>query len=128
MDTLGRKQNLKSIKYYYNRVNLYSFLVLVVFSPLLSIFSALLEDSKKVSFQRGFARYLLAISRTCADSPNFYDLRLLRVPVQGVNILVVLGEIAIDIKNNVIYHNMSSVKMNNGKFPYSFSVHYPYAG
>ena len=88
--------------YYYIRVNLYSFLVLVVFSPPPSIFSALLENSKKVSFQRGFARYLLAISSTCADSPNFYDLRLLRVPVQGVNILVVLGEIAIDIKNNVI--------------------------
>ena len=29
-----------------------------------------------------------------------------------------------------IRHNMSSVvsKMSNGKFPYSFSVRYPYAG
>ena len=51
------------------------FFFVAVFSSLPSIFSALLEDSKKVSFQRGFARYL----------------RLSRVPVQGVKILVVLG-------------------------------------
>ena len=64
---------------------------LAVLFPLPSILSALVEDSKKVSFQRGFARYLLAILSTCATSPNFYDLRLFRVPAQGVNILVVLG-------------------------------------
>ena len=78
------------------------FFFVAVLSPLPSIFSALLEDSKKVSFQRGFARYLLTILSTCAASQNFHDLGLLRVPVQGVNILVVLGEIAINIKNNGI--------------------------
>ena len=86
----------------YCGVILYTFFFVAVLSPLPSIFSALLEDSKKISFQRGFARYLLAILSTCATSQNFYNLRLLRVPVQGVNILVVLGEIAIDIKNNGI--------------------------
>ena len=40
--------------------------------------------SKKVSFQRGFARYLLAISSVCAASRNFYDLRLSRVLAQRV--------------------------------------------
>ena len=63
--------------------------ILVVFSPLPGIFSALLEDSKKVSFQRGFARYLLAILSTCATSPNFYDLRLFRVPAQLVEISMI---------------------------------------
>ena len=43
-----------------------------------------LEDSKKVSFQRGFARYLLAISSVCAASRNFYDLRLSQVLAQRV--------------------------------------------
>ena len=44
------------------------FFLLAVLSPLPSIISALLEDSKQVSFQRGFARYFLAILSTCADS------------------------------------------------------------
>ena len=65
-------------------MNIYTFLA--VLSPLPSIFSALLEDSKQVSFQQGFARYPLAISSTCAASRNFYDLRLLRVPAQGVEV------------------------------------------
>ena len=39
---------------------------LAVLPPLPSIFSALFEDSAKVSFQRGFARYLLASKSTCA--------------------------------------------------------------
>ena len=39
---------------------------------------------KKISFQRVFARYLLAISSTCAASLNFYDLRLSRVLAQRV--------------------------------------------
>ena len=47
-------------------LKIYTFVAIL--SPLPSIFSALLEDSKKVSFQRGFARYLLAISSTCAAS------------------------------------------------------------
>ena len=81
-------------------MNINTFFVAIL-SPLPSIFSALLEASKKVLLQRGFAGYLLAILSTCATSQNLYDLRLFRVPVQGVNILVVLGEIAIDIKNNV---------------------------
>ena len=65
------------------------FFLLAVLAPLPSIFSALLEDSKQLSFQRGFARYFLAILSTCADSrsnvrfkvilstyatgPNFYE-------------------------------------------------------
>ena len=76
--------------------------ILVLFSPLPSIFSALLEDSKKVSFQRGFARYLLAISSTCADSLNFYDLRLFRVPAQGVEVTCVLRFNEGVFKNDVI--------------------------
>ena len=60
------------------------FFFVAVLSPLPSIFSALLEDSKKVSLQRGFARYLLAISSVCAASRNFYDLRLSRVLAQRV--------------------------------------------
>ena len=49
----------------------------------------LLEDSEKVSFQRGFARYLFAILSTCAASPNFYDLRLSRVLAQLVEISMI---------------------------------------
>ena len=67
-------------------MNLYTFFFVAVFFPLPSIFSTVLEDSKKVSFQRGFARCLLAILGTCADSPNFYDLRLFRVPAQIVEV------------------------------------------
>ena len=70
-------------------MNLYTFFFVAVFFPLPSIFSALLEDSKKVSFQRGFARYFLAISSTCATSPNFYNLRLFRVPAQLVKISMI---------------------------------------
>ena len=80
---------------------LYTFFVAVL-SPLPSIFSALLKDSKKVSFQRGFARYLLAISSVCADSPNFYDLRLLRVPAQGVEVTCVWKVNEGVFKNDVI--------------------------
>ena len=75
---------------------------LAVLSPLPSIFSALVEDSKKVSFQRDFARYLLAILSTCATSPNFYDLRLLRVPAQGVEVTCVLRVNEGVFKNDVI--------------------------
>ena len=42
------------------------------------------RTQKKVSFQRGFACYLLAISSTCAASRNFYDLRLSQVLAQRV--------------------------------------------
>ena len=77
--------------------------ILVVFFPLPSIFSALLEDSKQVSFQRGFARYFLAILSTCATSPNFYDLRLFRVPAQGVEVTCVLRFNEGVFKNDVIH-------------------------
>ena len=87
-----------------------------VLFPLPSICSALLEDSTLSFWQtRGTAR---AGSRTAVLSPL---------------LVVALGETAIDIKNirqkmtssDSIRHNMSSVKMNNGKFPYSFSVMHP---
>ena len=60
------------------------FFLLAVLSRFPGIISALLEDSKQVSFQRGFARYFLAILSTCATNPNFYDLRLFCVPAQRV--------------------------------------------
>ena len=66
------------------------------------LFSAPRGLKKKVSFQRGFARYLLAISSVCADSPNFYDLRLLRVPAQGVEVTCVLRVNEGVFKNDVI--------------------------
>ena len=53
------------------------------------LFSAPRGLKKKVSFQRGFARYLLAISSTCATSQNFNDLRLFRVPAQIVQISMI---------------------------------------
>ena len=96
----------RTFMHYYIGVKIHFFFCSSIF-PLPSIFSALLEDSEKVSFQQGFVRYLFAILSTCATSQNFYDLTLSRVPVQGVNILVVLGEIPIDIKN--IRHIMTSV-------------------
>ena len=75
---------------------------LAVLPALPSIFSALLKDSKQVSFQRGFARHLLAISSTCADSLNFYNLRLFRVPAQGVEVTCVLRVNEGVFKNDVI--------------------------
>ena len=66
------------------------------------LFSAPRELKKKVSFQRGFARYLLAISSTCADSLNLNDLRLLRVPAQGVEVTCVLRVNKGVFKNDVI--------------------------
>ena len=65
------------IRNYYIGIKLYTFFFVAVFSRF------------RVSFQRGFARYLLAILSTCATSPNFYDLRLFRVPAQLVQICMI---------------------------------------
>ena len=72
------------------------------------LFSATQGLKKSVILTR-FCSINLAISSACADSPNFYDLRLLRVPVQGVNILVVFGEIVIDIKSNAILSSRQKI-------------------
>ena len=48
-------------------------------------FKKLLEDSKQVSFQRGFARYFLAILSTCAASGYTDDSPLQRVLAQLVD-------------------------------------------
>ena len=66
------------------------------------LFSAPRGLKKKVSFQRGFARYLLAISSTCTASGYTDGSPLQRVPAQIVEVTWVLRVNEGVFKNDVI--------------------------
>ena len=97
---------------YYMGVNIYRVFFVSGTFLLPSIISALLEDSKQVSFQRGFARYFLAILSTCATSQS------------NVRFKVILSTCAKSQSNVWVFKKWR--QMNKGEIP--LLIFCPYAG